>query len=189
MYNSTFPLYCKRMAQLIDGIAIDSPDINFFESELDFGGDRDSAKVRVHHLEGATFKNKDSLSSSKLRELEMLLMLPWWELLLYIERLNKRYTLLSENGIELHPKETFFQLASRNALALVLDKTDKDTWKREYPHLTLAYNDEYSPKNWKSTHVGFVALVEFLVRELSLSSTVIAWNAQASKDDILQDGS
>ena len=142
------------------------------------------ASKKVIHLEGATFKNKDLLSSSKLRELETLLTLPWIDLLIYLEQVNKRYTLLIENGMSLHSKEMFFHRACDDALALVFKDTDTKQWAKVYPNMTLALMEESCPKNWETTHTAFTALLEFMVRELSLSSSVFAWSATGPKEEL-----
>lgn len=185
MQKSTLPLYCKKMAQLIDGVEIDTAEIDFGcvfndAQDLDFG----DKKTTNSHLAGATFKNNDTLSSSKLRELETLLTLPCPDLWKYIEQVNKRYALIADNGMSLNPKEAFFELASRKAIALVLDTGPMVYWASSYPDLTLSNHKSERPYNWKLTRAVFLALVEFMVRELSLSSVVLTWNAPTSNEEL-----
>lgn len=179
MYNPALPRYCQRMAQCIDGVEIDSVSFGAL-MELDFSSTESNTKFKElpNHLEGTTFKNKDTLSSSKLRELETLLTSPWLNLLDYVEIVQKRYAPLASNSIQLNAKEEFFALAEDKAVAFALGNATRANWAHQYPILTLSSKaNAQSPKHWISIHAVFVSLVEFMVRELSLSSAVPVWSA------------
>lgn len=158
MYEPTIPRYCQILLEYLDGP---------MTMELDFG---QNDQKKPGRLDGLTFKHKDTLAASKLRELEALLSQPFYALLDELQKVNKRYALVSYAGVQLHPKEDFFLQVSSKMLGEAIGTVSIASWQGAYPRLRLVPTNVEQPPQWNQQRLHYVALAEFLVRELGFYS-------------------
>lgn len=166
MHDDKIPTYCRILLE-----SLREPEDLFLHFDQ-----------KSKRFDGMTFKNKDLLNASKLREIETLITQPFYGLLEHLQRVNQRYALVSYAGIELHEKEELFLQISTKMLARTLKSGDFTAWGSAYPKLRLVETDSEKPPNWETERVKYVALVEFLVRDLGFySASVMDTNEDAEE--------